>query len=74
MGMTLEQQYDRWERTRARRESRRHTAQLRAYYDALLEHELARLALLERPEDSELNKALSKAHQVLERTREELKR
>ena len=81
--MTPEQRYDRLERVarlmyedalRASRESRKQTALLKSYVDALREYELAKQAIAAKPEDSETNETLRKAGIVLDQAREALTR
>jgi hypothetical protein len=81
--MTLEEKYDRWERIarlvnedaiRSLRESRIRTKQLKSYVDALREHDVAKAATEERPEDLDANERLEQARQILDRAREALRR
>ena len=80
--MTLEEQYDRWERfaklwsarsIRERRDARKQTEKLKFYVDALRKYDAANLALEERPEDSDTKESLLSARQILDQAREELK-
>ena len=80
--MTPEQRLDRLERiarllyeavVRDSRETRKQTAKLRAYWAALSEHDAAKLAAAERPEDRETSETLRRATQSLDQAREELK-
>jgi hypothetical protein len=80
--MTPEQRLDRLERiarllyeeaTRASRASRKQTKKLKSYIDAQREHEAAKIASEERPEDSETKESLLKAILILNRARQELK-
>jgi hypothetical protein len=72
--MTLEEEYDRWERyakllcvdsLRASRESRKQTARLRSYVDAQREYEVTKLAVAAKPDDSETNETLCRAREIL---------
>ncbi|HYJ85496.1 MAG TPA: hypothetical protein VEW46_05555 [Pyrinomonadaceae bacterium] len=80
--MTPEQRLDRLERmarllyeatVRDSRESRKRRAQLEGYWTALSEHDAAKLAAAERPEDLETSETLRRATEGLDRAREELK-
>jgi nanoRNase/pAp phosphatase (c-di-AMP/oligoRNAs hydrolase) len=81
--MTPEQRLDRLERLarllyeailRDSRESRKQTAKLKDYWAALEEHDAAKLAAAERPEDSERSETLRRATEILNQAREELER
>ncbi len=80
--MTLEEEYDRWERfaklwsarsIRESRDARKQTEKLKLYVDAVKKYDAAKLALEERPEDSDTNESLLSARQILDQAREELK-
>lgn len=80
--MTPEQRYDRWERiarllyeeaTRRSRESRKQTATLKFHLDASREHDAARLALADDPENAEKIEIADLARQTLDRARADLR-
>ena len=80
--MTPEQRLDRLERIarlmsegalRSLRQTRKETSKLRAYWVALSEHDAAKLAAAERPEDRETTDTLRRATETVDQAREELK-
>jgi hypothetical protein len=80
--MTPEQRLDRLERIarlmsegalRSLRQTRKETSKLRDYWAALSEHDAAKLAAAERPEDLETSETLRRAAEKLDHAREELK-
>ena len=80
--MTPDQKMDRVERmarllyeavVRDSREFRKKSAKLKVYYAALDEHDAAKLAAAEKPEDLETSETLRRATESLDQAREELK-
>lgn len=80
--MTPEQKLDRLERiarllyeavVRDSRETRKQTAKLRGYWAALSEHDAAKLAAAERPENLETGETLRRATERVDQAQEELK-